>query len=114
MDEPEVKLTNFQQSIKHLEEAHFIRIPSAWNVFPDPGQYVTKVTAGNLGILVCLIDTYAGYYFDSDGKLLERIEIEREKTDEEKNIPEASVEIFPNSEVWEGQSEEGEELADEG
>ena len=114
MDEPEVKLTDFQKSIKHLEEAHFVRIPSEWNVYPNPGQYVTKSTPENFGILVCLIDTYAGYYFDSDGKLLERIEIDREKTEEEKNIPEANVEVLTDSEVREERPEEGQELVDEG
>jgi hypothetical protein len=100
MDEPDVKLTDFQMAVQTLEKSHFVRIPSSWNVYPNPGQYVTKVTPDNFGILVCLPDNYIGYYFDGDGKLLERVEIEREKTDEEKNIPEASVETL-NSNIEE-------------
>jgi hypothetical protein len=114
MDEPEVKLTGFQNAIKILTEAHFVRLPSNLNIYPNPGTFITKVTPENFGVLVGLIDRYVGYYFDSNGELLERVEIEREKSIEEKNIPEATIEVFPHGEVWEARPEEGEELADEG
>lgn len=114
MHEQDVKRTGFQETIKTLELSGFRRIPSQWNIYPNPGEYITKVTVDNFGVLVGLPDLYVGYYFDSDGTFLERIEVEREKSKEEKSIPEATVEIFPNSEVREERPEEGQELVDEG
>jgi hypothetical protein len=106
--------TKYQEAIRTLEESHFVRLPSDWNVYPDPGQYITKVTPERLGVLVGLADRFVGYVFDLDGESLERFEVEREKSAEEENIPEAQVEIFPDSEVRETGPEEGQELVDEG
>jgi hypothetical protein len=107
-------LTKYQEAIKTLNEAHFSRLPSNLNVYPDPGQYVTKVTDQNFGILVGMADSYIGYVFDSDGAFVERIEVEREKDESEKNIPEAQVEILSHGEIREIRPEEGEELDNEG